>query len=137
MAAIRLKPKAEPKKAKSKPVKRTVDARSRLVALKPHMSEKSYSLSEDRNTYVFAIPAGSNRLAIAEAVASQYDVTVESVKVSSLPGKTRRTYRRRGRVIHRGQTPEIRKAYVRLKKGDKLPIFAAVEEAKKAEKEKK
>lgn len=125
------------KKAVAKSPNKKVDARSKLLALRPHMSEKSYALSEERNTYVFVIPAGANRQAIARAVANQFDVSVESINIASLPGQTRQTYRRRGRVVHRGRTPEIRKAYVRLKKGDKLPIFAAVEDNKKPEKESK
>lgn len=106
----------------------------KAVILKPRLSEKAYALSEERNTYVFAVPAKISRLSIARAIAAQYGVSVESVKIAAQPGKTRRTYRRRGRVVHRGQTSVTRKAYVRLKDGDKLPIFSAVEEDKKAKK---
>ena len=107
----------------------------KTIVIKPRLSEKAYSLSEERNTYTFAVPSGISRLNIAKAVAVQYGVTVESVKVAAQPGKTKRTYRRGGRVVHRGRTPAIRKAYVRLKEGDKLPIFAASDEDKKAQKE--
>ena len=103
----------------------------KAIVLKPRLSEKAYSLSEERNTYTFAVPSGISRLNIAKAVSAQYGVTVESVRVAAQPGKTKRTYRRGGRVVHRGRTSAIRKAYVRLKKGDKLPIFSAVDEDKK------
>ncbi|MBI4033752.1 50S ribosomal protein L23 [Candidatus Saccharibacteria bacterium] len=103
----------------------------KTIVLKPRLSEKAYALSEDRNTYVFGVPTGLSRLSIATAVAAQYGVKVESVKVASQPGKTRRTYRRGGRIVHRGRTSAVRKAYVRLKEGDKLPIFSAVDEDKK------
>lgn len=103
----------------------------KTIVLKPRLSEKAYALSENRNTYVFAVPATISRLSIAKAVTAQYGVTVESVKVAAQPGKIKRTYRRGGRVVHRGNTSPIRKAYVRLKEGDKLPIFSAVEEDKK------
>jgi ribosomal protein L23 len=107
----------------------------KAVVLKPRLSEKAYALSEERNTYVFAVPAKISRLSIAKAIIAQYGVGVESVKIASQPGKTRRTYRRRGRVVHRGQVSGMRKAYVRLKEGDKLPIFSAVDEKKKAKEE--
>ena len=109
----------------------------KTIVLKPRLSEKGYALSEDRNTYLFVVRRGISRLNIAKAVAAQYGVTVESIKIAAQPGKTKRTYRRRGRIVHRGQTSAIRKAYVRLKKGDKLPIFAATDEDKKAKKESK
>ena len=110
----------------------------KMIALRPRLSEKAYGLSEERNTYVFAVPAGISRLSIGRAVAVQYGVTVESVRIASQPSKTRRTYQRKGRIVHRGRTSAIRKAYVRLKEGDKLPIFAATDEdKKKAKKEAK
>src|SRR5689334_8777713 len=97
---------------------------SKQVALKPRLSEKSYALSEEHNTYLFEIPAGINRHDIARAVASQYEVKVESVRIAAQPSKNKRSYKRGGRLVYRGQTSPIRKAYVRLKEGDKLPIFA-------------
>ena len=70
-------------------------------------------------------------------MAGQYGVTVESVRIASQPSKNKRTYRRGGRVVLRGQTAPLRKAYVRLKDGDKLPIFAASEDDGKTKKESK
>lgn len=102
---------------------------SKSLALKPRVSEKTYALSEQRNTYVFEVPKGVSKQLIADAVAAQYEVGVTNVRISATPGKTQRTYRRGGRVSYTGQRSGIRKAYVTLKEGDKLPIFAAVEEA--------
>lgn len=103
---------------------------SKILALKPRLSEKTYALSEERNTYVFEVPSDINRHEVAKAVGLQYEVTVESVRIAAQPAHTKKTYRRGGRVVHRGRTSPIRKAYVRLKEGDKLPIFAAIEEPK-------
>lgn len=107
------------------------------LALKPRLSEKTYALSEERNTYVFDVPADANRHSVASAVAIQYEVSVESVRIANLPKKAKRTYRRGDRVVVRGHTSPVRKAYVRLKEGDKLPIFSAAEEDKKKQKEAK
>lgn len=108
-----------------------------LINIKPRLSEKSYALSEQRNTYVFEVPAASNRHEVARAISKQYEVTVESVRIASQPSKTRRDYRRRGRVIHSGRSSALRKAYVRLKEGDKLPIFEATKEDKQAKESKR
>ncbi len=109
------------------------------LVLKPRLSEKAYQLSsDDGNTYVFEIPRSANKHLVAKAVASQYAVGVKGVRIASVPGKVKRSYRRGGRNVFKGRNSDIRKAYVTLKAGDKLPIFAAVEEAKaKPEKEKK
>ena len=101
------------------------------LALKPRLSEKAYGLSEKDNTYVFEVPAGANRLDIKRAVTDQYSVVVQAVHIARTAGKSRRGYARRGRVASKGQTSSVRKAYVTLKQGDKLPVFDAIEEAEK------
>lgn len=106
------------------------------IALKPRLSEKTYAISESENTYAFEVPGKVNKYQIAEAVTSQYEVEVKSVRVASSPAKNRRRFKRGGRVIHKGQTSSFRKAYVTLKEGHKLPIFSAVEDSSD-EKEKK
>ncbi|MDB5161327.1 MAG: ribosomal protein [Candidatus Saccharibacteria bacterium] len=102
---------------------------SKIVALKPRISEKSYALAEQLNTYVFEVPADVNKHDIASSVVSQYSVTVKAVRIAGLPGKTKRSFRRGGRNIFKGSRAGIRKAYVTLAEGDKLPVFQAVEEA--------
>lgn len=107
------------------------------IALKPRVSEKSYALSEKLNTYIFDVPATSNKLDIAEAVKSQFEVNVTAVRIASIPGKAVRAYRNRGRKSINAKRSDLRKAYVTLKEGDKLPIFAAVEEPTAPTKENK
>lgn len=106
-------------------------------ALKPRVSEKSYSLAENGSTYTFEVPAGANKHDIARNVAAQFEVTVVNVRVARVPGKVKRSFRRGGRNIFKGQRSDIRKAYVTLKEGDKLPIYSAVEEAGRPDKETK
>ena len=98
------------------------------VALKPRVSEKAYALSESRNTYTFDVEPGVNKFDVAQAVGVQYDVSVTGVRLSTTPGKAVRTYRQKGRRSVGGRRTAVRKAYVTLKEGDKLPIFAAIEE---------
>ncbi len=104
------------------------------IVLKPRLSEKSYGLSQVRNTYVFDVPLNANKHTVARAVSAQYEVTVTKVNVMNVDGKAKRTVRKNGRSVQ-GRQSDIRKAYVTLKAGDSMPIFAAVEEdAAKAEK---
>lgn len=98
------------------------------LSLKPRVSEKGYALSEQANTYIFEVSGGVNKFEVAKAVADQYEVKVVAVRLAGVPGKAVRSYRNRGRRSLSSRRSDIRKAYVTLKDGDKLPIFAAVEE---------
>lgn len=100
----------------------------KFMALKPRLSEKTYGLSQALNTYVFTVPAGANKHSIADAVAAQFKVTVTSVNVMNSIGKPKRSVRKGGRPIM-GKRARTRRAYVTLKEGDSLPVFAAVEAA--------
>ena len=113
------------------------------VFLKPRLSEKTYGLSVTTNTYAVEVPGDANKHSVARAVSAQFDVTVESVNIVNVKGKTKRTVRKGGRPTA-GKRSDIKKAYVTLKEGDKLPVFDVVEEAqaetkadKKASKETK
>ncbi len=103
------------------------------IVLRPRISEKTYMLSETRNTYVVEVPASASRDLVAKAVAAQFKVTVTSVNIINVKGKAKRTVRKGGRQIM-GQRSDIKKAYVTLKEGDKLPFFADPEDDKKADK---
>lgn len=117
----------------------TSNGTSKTMILRPRISEKAYGLTQTRNTYVFDVPATANRFEIARAVAAQYEVTVENVNIMNVKGKVKRTIRKGGRPVM-GKRVDVKKAYVTLKEGDHMPIFAAVEEPaeeKPAKKEKK
>lgn len=112
---------------------------SLAMSLKPRVSEKAYGLSQSSNTYVFQVPSDSNKTTIAAAVAEQFKVSVITVNITNLKGKTKRTVRKGGRAT-KGTRSDIKKAYVVLKEGDSIAIFANEEdksEAKPAKKDKK
>jgi len=106
------------------------------VVLKPRMSEKTYALSQT-GVFVFVVDSGLNKHQIAEAVESTYGVTVNTVRIVIQNGKKKRSYK--NRKYKNGERSDIKKAYVTLKTGDSIPIFASVEKAeeKQAELEKK
>lgn len=105
------------------------------IVLKPRLSEKAYGISQVSPVYVFQVPGSVSKQSVAAAVASQFDVVVESVNVLTVQGKRKRTYmNRRGKFV-RGQRSNIKKAYITLQEGQTLPIFDA-EEEKTAKQEK-
>ena len=101
---------------------------NKLVLLKPRLSEKAYALSQLRNVYAFEVPGDANKHTVARAVAEQFNVTVTEVNIMNVKGKQKRSVRKGSRPVM-GKRSDIKKAYVTLKAGDRLPIFAAEEEA--------
>lgn len=101
------------------------------VILRPRLSEKAYGQSQELRTYAFLVPLTVNKQTVAKAVEEQFEVTVTKVNISRSEGKNKRTFmNRRGKFV-RGTRSDSKKAYVTLKEGDSLPVFAAEEEAEK------
>lgn len=108
------------------------------IILLPRVSEKTYELSQEHNTYSFIVPKSANKQVVAKAVSEQFKVTVNAVRIANQQGKVKRTVRKGGRAV-KGQRSDYKKAYVVLKVGDSLPIFSTEDEKPKSEniKEKK
>jgi large subunit ribosomal protein L23 len=97
------------------------------MTLKPRMTEKTYAMSQT-GVYVFDVDTSVNKHEIAAAVEGVYEVSVETVRTVTVKGKAKRMYRKRR--YENGRRSDVKKAYVTLKEGDQIPIFAAVEEEK-------
>ncbi len=114
----------------------------KIMTLKPRISEKAYALSNTMNVYVMQVPLGANKMDVANAVATQFAVTVTNVNMIRVKGKLKRTIKKGGRQTY-GKRADVKKAYITLKDGDSLPIFASEEDkkpeakSKTAKKEKK
>lgn len=107
-----------------------------IATLKPVMSEKAYGLSKKHRVYVFDVPSGLNKLQILTAVRDQFKVNPTKVNISSQKDTPKRTVKSRGKVI-KGSRAGSKRAYVTLKLGEAIPVYAAIDEAeekaKKAE----
>lgn len=99
----------------------------KTMTLKPRISEKAYDMSQKAGVYVFEVPSDSNKLTVAKAVASQYEVGVVGVNIVNISGKNKRTYRKKQGWVN-GKKNDVKKAYVTLKSGDSIAIFPAEEE---------
>lgn len=101
---------------------------SKTMILKPRISEKAYGIAQLSNVYVFEVPTDVGKLEVAKAVSAQFDVTVLNVNIMNVKGKVKRTVRRGGRSVN-GKRSDFKKAYVAVKAGDIIPIFAAEDES--------
>ncbi|MEO6120417.1 MAG: 50S ribosomal protein L23 [Terriglobales bacterium] len=75
-------------------------------------------VKETESTLVFEVAAAATKTEVKEAVQSIFKVKVASVRTANFVGKERR----RGKFS--GFRPDWKKAYVRLKAGEKMPEYA-------------
>jgi len=87
------------------------------VIRRPLITEKTSILREDGKTIVFHVAAGANKIDIKRAVEHLLGAKVASVRTSIAHGKVKR----QGRYV--GQRSDWKRAYVRLRDGEKLPEF--------------
>jgi len=81
---------------------------------KPLLTEKSLILRDTDNCYSFVVEKNANKHEIRKAVETLFKVTVEKVATIPLRGKVKKM----GRFA--GKRPDLKKALVTLKKGDKI-----------------
>ncbi|MCP3973396.1 MAG: 50S ribosomal protein L23 [bacterium] len=89
----------------------------RDVILEPVVSEKSYDLIQDYNTYTFIVDPRTNKTEIKQAVAEIFDVRVVSVNTINRKGKRKRT------GYKYGTRKSTKRALVTLAIGDSIDIF--------------
>jgi len=87
------------------------------VIRRPLITEKTSILREDGKTIVFHVAAGANKIDIKRAVEHLLGAKVASVRTSITHGKVKR----QGRFA--GQRSDWKRAYVRLRDGEKMPEF--------------
>ena len=87
------------------------------VIRRPLLTEKSTLLKEAQSTLVFEVHRDATKPEIKKAVETLFDTKVADVRVARVHGKVKR----QGRFS--GRRPDWKKAYVRLRDGEKLPEF--------------
>jgi len=87
------------------------------VIRRPLITEKTTAIREDGKTLVFQVAVDANKIDIKRAVETLLGSKVQSVRTSVAHGK----FKRQGRYI--GRRSDWKKAYVRLREGEKLPDF--------------
>jgi large subunit ribosomal protein L23 len=88
------------------------------VIRRPLITEKGVGVKETENTLVFEVAPGASKTEVKQAVETLFKVKVDSVRTSNMLGKERR----RGKFA--GFRADWKKAYVRLKAGEKMPEYA-------------
>ena len=87
------------------------------IIRRPLVTEKSTILREEGNVIAFEVDPGANKIQVKTAVEELFKVKVQDVRLFNVRGKMKRM----GRFV--GKRRDWRKAYVRLKAGEKAPEF--------------
>jgi large subunit ribosomal protein L23 len=90
------------------------------VIRRPVVTEKAVGKKEAERTLCFEVGPDANKIQIKSAVEKIFKVKVESVRTSVLAGKLRR----RGRFS--GYRPDWKRAFVKLKAGEKMPEYTEI-----------
>lgn len=95
---------------------KTISSNLNYVIKNPRITEKAANIS-DNNVYTFDVSAKATKIDIAKAIKDIYKVNPIKVNVVSVP--TKRVFRKNSVGVKGGG----RKAYVYLKKGDKIEFI--------------
>lgn len=87
------------------------------ILVQPLLTEKLTGIRETTNTVGFIVHPDANRVQIKQAVETLLKVKVERVNVLNVLGKVKRL----GRFS--GKRSDWKKAFVTLKKGEKLEMY--------------
>lgn len=87
------------------------------IIRRPLVTEKSTILREEENVLSFEVAGSANKIQVKQAVEELFKVKVEEVRLFNVRGKMKRL----GKFV--GKRRDWRKAYVRLKDGEKAPEF--------------
>jgi large subunit ribosomal protein L23 len=90
------------------------------VLRRPLVTEKGVTKKDNERTLCFEVARDANKTQVKAAVEKLFKVKVAEVRTATLEGKLRR----RGRFT--GYRGDWKKAYVKLKKGEKVPEFAEI-----------
>jgi len=87
------------------------------VILSPRVTEKSTRVGEEGNQYVFHVVNDASKSEVKGAVEMLFDVSVESVRIVKVKGKTK-SFKMRP-----GKRSDWKKAYVRVQEGQVIDFL--------------
>ena len=90
------------------------------ILIRPLLTEKVTGLREDMNKICFLVDSSANKIQIKQAVEETLKVKVEKVNIINVKGKRKRFGR------FEGKRPDVKKAILSLKTGEKIELFEGV-----------
>lgn len=92
------------------------------VINRPVLTEKSY-LGHANGVYTFLVDRKANKVQIKKTFEQLFEVKVASVRTLNYDGKVKNLGSRTKQHFSTGRTNAYKKAYIKLKEGEKLDIL--------------
>ena len=94
------------------------------VLIRPIITEKMNDLTEQHSQYGFIVDIKANKIEIAKAIETKFNVDVVKVNTIRNKGKTKSQYTKKG--YFKGKTAKFKKAIITLKKDQTIDMFGEV-----------
>lgn len=94
------------------------------VLVKPIVTEKFASLTEDQNKFTFEVERDANKVEIKKAVEDMYGVSVASVNTAIGPRKKKSRFTKAGAIV--GKTKSVKRAIITLAEGDNIDFYSNI-----------
>ena len=108
--------KTEKKKASGE-IKLSATRDLSSVLMRPRITEKAANLS-DQNVYVFVVRGDASKFDVRDAVKALFKVTPTKIRIVNQAARTTRSVS----TNRRRTVPGMKKAYIHLKKGDRIDL---------------
>lgn len=90
------------------------------IVRRPLLTEKGTIQRDEDNVYLFEVDRRATKEEVRSAIEKIFEVHVEDVNTLIVRGKNRRV------KTHTGKMRNYKKAYVRLREGDKIDFYEGV-----------
>jgi len=97
---------------------------SKNILIKPIITEKSSTLTENENKYVFKVDKRANKVEIKKAVTAMYNVPVLAVNTIIVPSKKKVRNTKSG--LQKGSKSAYKKAIITLPEGEEIDLYGEV-----------
>jgi large subunit ribosomal protein L23 len=91
------------------------------IIKKPIVTEKAMKHTES-GQYVFEVGVKANKIQIKKALEEMFEVKIMSIRTSRIKSKIKSRITKKG--LMRGKTPQRKKAYITLQKGQTIDIVS-------------
>ena len=97
---------------------------AKKILVKPIITEKAETLSENLGQYTFIVEKKANKVEIRKAIEQRFNVSVNSVNTINMPAKAKSRNTRSGVV--KGSVSAYKKAIVTLTDGETIDFFGDI-----------
>lgn len=94
------------------------------ILIKPIISEKAETISENLGQYTFMVDKKANKVQIKKEVERMYNVDVRSVNTMIMPSKIKRRNTKSG--VNFGRISGFKKAIITLAEGEEIDFFGDI-----------